>query len=46
MKESEIASELFGKAFTDHFLKTREWEWKQYAPQQQNWELKRYFEIV
>jgi len=46
MKESKIASELFGKAFTDHFLKTREWEWKQYAPQQQNWELKRYFEIV
>ena len=46
MKESEIAAELFGKVFTDHFIKTREWEWKQYDPQQQNWELKRYFEIV
>lgn len=46
MKESEIATELFGKTFTDHFIKTREWEWKQYDPQQPNWELKRYFEIV
>ncbi len=46
MKESDIASELFGKEFTDHFIRTREWEWKQYDPQQQNWELKRYFEIV
>jgi glutamine synthetase len=46
MKESEIANELFGEEFTDHFIKTREWEWKQYDPQQANWELKRYFEIV
>lgn len=46
MKESNIAIELFGKAFVDHFIKTREWEWKQYDPQQSNWELKRYFEIV
>lgn len=46
MKESEIATELFGKEFADHFIKTREWEWKQYDPQQSNWELKRYFEIV
>ncbi|MEO9884241.1 MAG: glutamine synthetase family protein [Balneola sp.] len=46
MKESDIANELFGEEFTDHFIKTREWEWKQYDPQQANWELKRYFEIV
>lgn len=46
MKESDIAYELFGETFTDHFIKTREWEWKQYDPQQENWELKRYFEIV
>ena len=46
MKESGIANELFGEEFTDHFIKTREWEWKQYDPQQANWELKRYFEIV
>lgn len=46
MKDSEIAAELFGKEFADHFIKTREWEWRQYDPQQENWELKRYFEIV
>jgi len=46
MKESDIANELFGEEFTDHFIKTREWEWQQYDPQQANWELKRYFEIV
>ena len=43
---SKIASELFGEIFTDHFIRTREWEWKQYDPQQANWEMKRYFEIV
>ena len=46
MKESDIANELFGEEFTDHFIKTREREWQQYDPQQANWELKRYFEIV
>ncbi|MEP1150427.1 MAG: glutamine synthetase family protein [Balneola sp.] len=46
MKESDIAEELFGKEFVDHFIKTREWEWRQYDPKQKNWELKRYFEIV
>lgn len=46
MKGSEIAKELFGEAFVDHFVKTREWEWRQYKPEQMNWELKRYFEII
>ena len=46
MKESDIANELFGELFTNHFIKTREWEWKQYDPEQKNWEMKRYFEIV
>ena len=46
MKESVIANELFGELFTNHFIKTREWEWKQYDPEQKNWEMKRYFEIV
>ncbi len=46
MKNSEIANKLFGESFVDHFIKTREWEWRQYDPQQTNWELKRYFEII
>jgi len=46
MKSSEIARELFGDDFTDHFTATRLWEWKQFSKQVTDWELKRYFEII
>lgn len=46
MKTSKLAEKLFGKAFTDHFIMTREWEWHQFSRQVTNWELKRYFEII
>jgi glutamine synthetase len=46
MKESPIARELFGEAFVDHFVRTREWEWRQYCSAITDWELKRYFEII
>lgn len=46
MKNSQIAKELFGKSFTDHFVKTREWEWSQYLNHVSDWELKRYFETI
>lgn len=46
MKASDIPVALFGEAFVDHFIRTREWEWRQYKPGQKNWELKRYFEII
>lgn len=46
MKRSEIAGELFGATFVDHFCCTREWEWRQYAKVVTDWELKRYFEII
>lgn len=46
MRDSEVAKTLFGDAFVDHFTKTREWEWKQFASAVTNWELKRYFEII
>ena len=46
MKKSTIAKELFGADFVDHFVRTREWEWRQYKPSQKNWELERYFEII
>ncbi|MEL6944731.1 MAG: glutamine synthetase, partial [Bacteroidota bacterium] len=46
MKNSSIANELFGTAFTDHFIRTREWEWQQYEQQVSDWELRRYFELV
>ncbi|MBN2634897.1 MAG: glutamine synthetase [Prolixibacteraceae bacterium] len=46
MAKSEIAKQLFGEAFVNHFTKTREWEWQQYMKQVTDWELKRYFEII
>jgi glutamine synthetase len=46
MKSSNIANELFGEAFTNHFIRTREWEWRQFAQKVTDWELKRYFEII
>jgi glutamine synthetase len=46
MKASPLARELFGEAFTDHFVRTREWEWRQFGRVVTDWELKRYFEII
>ena len=46
MAGSTIAKELFGEGFVNHFTKTREWEWRQFASQVTDWELKRYFEII
>jgi glutamine synthetase len=46
MKASNIAKELFGEDFVNHFIMTREWEWKQFSEKVTDWELKRYFEIV
>ena len=46
MKQSPIAEELFGKAFTEHFIMTREWEWRQHLKAVTDWEYKRYFEII
>jgi glutamine synthetase len=46
MKAGGIARELFGETFTEHFIKTREWEWKQFTQKVTDWELKRYFEII
>ncbi len=46
MKNSEVAVELFGKEFTEHFTATRDWEWRQFAKVITDWELKRYFEII
>jgi glutamine synthetase len=46
LSESKIARELFGEAFVGHFVRTREWEWRQFQDAVTDWELKRYFEIV
>ena len=46
MKHSNVAKELFGDIFVEHFTGTREWEWQQFSKSVTDWELKRYFEII
>lgn len=46
MKASDIPYELFGEDFVNHFVKTREWECRQFDKAVTNWEMKRYFEII
>lgn len=46
LSESRIAREIFGEVFVDHFVKTRQWEWRQYQDSVTDWELRRYFEII
>ncbi|MGK5081946.1 glutamine synthetase [Bdellovibrionota bacterium FG-1] len=46
LKDSVVAHEIFGEAFVDHFVRTREWEWRQFQDSVTQWELQRYFEII
>ncbi len=46
LKQSEVARTLLGEPFVDHYVKTREWEVRQYARAVSDWELQRYFEII
>jgi glutamine synthetase len=46
MKTSAVAKEMFGETFVEHFIRTREWEWRQHLKAVTDWELKRYFEII
>jgi glutamine synthetase len=46
MDQSSLARELFGEEFVDHFVASRKWECRQFAPAVTDWELKRYFEII
>jgi glutamine synthetase len=43
---STIARALFGEEFVDHFVRTRQWEWRRFQESVTNWELRRYFEII
>ena len=46
LERSEIARELFGAPFVDHFVATRLWEWRQFSKAVTSWEMARYFEII
>jgi glutamine synthetase len=46
LKNSDVAVELFGEAFTNHFAASREWEERMFRKHVTDWELARYFEII
>jgi glutamine synthetase len=46
LKGSELARAVLGAPFIDHYVRTREWEVRQYAKSVSDWELKRYFESI
>lgn len=46
LKRSKFAREFFGDVFVDHYVATREWEWRQSLDAVTDWERKRYFEII
>ncbi|MBD3647256.1 MAG: glutamine synthetase, partial [Pseudomonadales bacterium] len=43
---SREAREMFGDAFIDHFVASREWEVREYQRHVNDWQLERYFEII
>jgi glutamine synthetase len=46
LKESDAARKILGAPFVDHYVRTREWEVRQYERAVTDWELKRYFEAI
>ncbi len=46
LERSRLARELLGDEFVEHFVRTREWEWRQAQLAVTDWELRRYFEII
>ncbi|MEE2733033.1 glutamine synthetase family protein [Ketobacter sp.] len=46
LAKSQVAQDLFGKAFVDHYVGTRLWEAQEFRKHITDWELKRYFEII
>ncbi len=43
---STAAREILGAEFVDHYVRTRDWETRQYERAVTEWELKRYFESI
>ena len=40
------AALVFGQAFVEHFAASRKWEVREYERHLNDWQLKRYFEII
>ncbi len=46
LDKSETARAILGDAFVDHYVRTRDWEVRQYERVVTEWELARYFETI
>jgi glutamine synthetase len=46
LARSEVARALLGEPFVDHYVRTRDWECRQYEKVVTEWELRRYFEAI
>ncbi len=46
MNASEEVAALLGRPFTEHFVRTRAWEWEQSLAAVTDWELRRYLELA
>jgi glutamine synthetase len=43
---SDVAKDLFGEAFVEHFAASRVFEAHEYGRAVTDWELRRYFEVL
>jgi glutamine synthetase len=46
LRRSERAREILGEGFVDHYVRTREWEVRQFERAVTTWELERYLEVI
>jgi len=46
MDGSKLARATFGDEFVEHFVMSRRWEVQEYQRSLNNWQLRRYFEII
>jgi glutamine synthetase len=46
LAESAEARQIFGDEFIEHFICSRDWEVREYERHVNDWQLKRYFEII
>ena len=46
LRDSKRARSILGEEFVDHFVRTREWEVRQFERAVTSWELERYLELV
>ncbi len=46
LRKSERARQLLGEGFVDHYIRTRDWEVRQFERAVTTWELERYLELI